>query len=221
MQSLKEWLKSQPFDLEWFLQKMSRKTRLRSMTIILLVFVQNKAMQNSLYLYMQIMCLYMQIMITSVHFHFSGLSSSLRLHGLQHARLHCPSQTHGAYSNSCPSSWWCHPKISSSVHPFSHFQSFPASGSFSVSQLFTSGGQSIGVSASASVFPKNIRDWFPLGGLVGSPCSPRDSQESSPTPQFNSINSSVLSFLYSPTLTSIHDYWKNHTSDLVDLCRQK
>ena len=86
------------------------------MTIILLVFVQNKAMQNSLYLYMQIMCLYMQIMITSVHFHFSGLSSSLRLHGLQHARLHCPSQTHGAYSNSCPSSWWCHPKISSSVH---------------------------------------------------------------------------------------------------------
>ena len=97
MQSLKEWLKSQPFDLEWFLQKMSRKTRLRSMTNILLVFVQNKAMQNSLYLYMQIMCLYMQIMITSVHFHFSGLSNSLRLHGPQHTRPPCPSPTPGAW----------------------------------------------------------------------------------------------------------------------------
>ena len=98
--------------------------------------------------------------------------------------------------------------------PFSsHLQSFPTSGSFQMSQFFTSGGQSIGVSASASVLPMTIQDWFPLGWTGGSPCSPRDSQESSPTPQFKSINSSALSFLYSPTLTSIHHYWKNHSLD--------
>ena len=114
--------------------------------------------------------------------------------------------TQTVYSN-CPSSQWCHPTISSSVIPFSsHLQSFLASGSFQMSQLFTSGGQSIGVSASASVLPMNIQDW-----LVWSPCGPQDSQESSPTPQFKSINSLALSFLYSPTLTSIHDYWKNHS----------
>ena len=76
----------------------------------------------------------------------------------------CPSPTPGVYSNSCPLSWWCHPTISSSVIPFSScLQSFPASGSFQMSQLFASGGQSIGVSASASVLPMNIQDWFPLG----------------------------------------------------------
>ena len=86
------------------------------------------------------------------------------LQGLQHARLPCPSLTPRAYSNSCPSSWWRHPTISSSVIPFSsHLQTFPASGSFQVSQFFISGGQSIGVSASASVLPMNIQDWFPLG----------------------------------------------------------
>ena len=104
--------------------------------------------------------------------------------------------------------------ISSSVIPFfSHLQYFPASGSFQMSQLFTSGGQSIGVSASTSVLPWIFRTDFLQDGLVGSPCSPRDSQESSPTSQFKSINSSVLSFLNSPTLTSIHDYWKNHSFD--------
>ena len=100
-------------------------------------------------------------------------------------------------------------------HPLSYFswlQSFPALGSFPMSQ-FSSGGQSIGVSASTSVFQMNIQDWFPLDGLVGSPCSPRDSQESSPTPQFKSINSSALIFIYSWTLTSIHDYWKNPSFD--------
>ena len=106
------------------------------------------------------------------------------------------------------------------VIPFSsRLQSFPASGSFPISQLFTSGGQSIGVSASTSVLPMNIQDWFPLG-LVGSPYSPRDSQESSPTPQFKNVNSFALSFLYNPTLTSIHDYWKNHSLDKTDLCWQ-
>ena len=115
-----------------------------------------------------------------------------------------------ANSNSCPLSWWCHPTISSSVVPFSSsLQSFPTSGSFPMSQFFTSGGQSVGASASASVLPVNIQDWFPLGltGLIF--CRQRDSQESSPT-QFKTINSSAFSFLYSPTLTSIYDYWKNH-----------
>ena len=92
------------------------------------------------------------------------MSNSLWLHGLQHTKLPCPSPTPRAYSNSCPYSRWCHPAISSSVVPFSScLQSFPASGSFSMSWFFASGGQSIGVSASASVLPMNIQDWFPLG----------------------------------------------------------
>ena len=141
------------------------------------------------------------------------VSDSLQLHGLQHTRLPCPSLSPRACSNSRPLNRWCHPTILSSVVPFSScLQSFPASGSFPMSQFFTSGGQSIGASASASVLPMNIQDWSP-NGLVGSACSPRDSQESSPTPQFKSISSSLLSFLYSPTLTSIHDYWKNHSFD--------
>ena len=98
------------------------------------------------------------------------------------------------------------------VIPFSScLQSFPATGSFPVSQFFTSGGQRIGVSASASVLPMNVQDWFPLGWTGWISFCPRDSQQSSPTPQFKSINSSALSFLYSPALTSIHDYWKNHS----------
>ena len=117
------------------------------------------------------------------------------------------------YSNSCPLSRWCHPTISPSVVPFSsHLQSFPASGSFQMSQFFASGGQNIGISASTSVLLINIQDWFPLR-LVGSPCNSRDSQESSPTPQFKSINSPALSLLHSPTLTSIHDHRKNHSLD--------
>ena len=109
----------------------------------------------------------------------------------------------GVYLNSCPLSRQCHPAIWSSVIPFSsRLQSFPASESFQMSQFFTSGGQSIGVSASASVLPMNIQDWFPLGWTGWSPCSPRNSQESSPTLWFKNINSSMLSFLYSPTLTS-------------------
>ena len=111
------------------------------------------------------------------------------------------------------------PTISSSVVPFSScFQSFPASGSFPMSQFFTSSGQSIGVSASTSFLSMNIQDWFPLGwtGLI--PLQSKDSQESSPTPQFQSINSSAFSFLYSPTLTSIHDYWKNFCVRSIIYC---
>ena len=99
----------------------------------------------------------------SVQFSRSVMSNSLRPHGLQHARPPCPSPTPEVYSNSCPSSWWCHPTISSSVIPFSPLQSFPESGSFQMSQFFASGGQSIGISASASVLPMNIQDWFSLG----------------------------------------------------------
>ena len=153
--------------------------------------------------------------ISSFQFSRSVVSDSLRPHASQHARPPCPSPTPRVYSNSCPSSRWCHPAISSSVVPFSSFpQSLPASGSFPMSQLFTSGGQSNGVSALASVPPMNTQDWSSLGWTkVESPCSPRDSQESSPTPQFKSINFSVPSFLHSPTLTSIHDHWKNHSLD--------
>ena len=93
------------------------------------------------------------------------MTNSLRPHGLQRARLPCVSPSPGVCSTSCPLSWWCHPTISSSVVPFSFSpQSFPGSESFPMSQFFTSGGQSIGVSASASVLPMNIQDWFPLGG---------------------------------------------------------
>ena len=150
----------------------------------------------------------------SVQFSCSVVSDSLQPHELQHTRSPCPSPTSRVHSNSRPLSQWCHPAISSSVVPFSSCpQSLPASGSFPMSKLFTSGGQSIGVSASASVLPMNTQDWSPLGWTGWSPCSPRDSQESSPTPQLKSINFSVLSFLHSPTLTSIYDHWKNHSLD--------
>ena len=109
-----------------------------------------------------------------------------------------------------------HPLSSPSppAHNPSQHQNFP------MSQLFAWGGQSTGVSALASVLAMNTQDWYPLEWLVGSPCSPRDSQESSPTPHFKSINSLALSFLHSPTLTSIHDHWKNHSLDQMDLCWQ-
>ena len=151
----------------------------------------------------------LDIQFSSVQFSRSVVTDSLWPHESQHARPPCPSPSLGVYSNSCPLSQWCHPAISSSVIPFSSYpQSLPASGSSPMSQLFTWGGQSIGVSASVSVPPVNTQD-----GLVGSHCSPRDSQASSPTPQFKSISSSVLSFLHSPTLISIHDHWKNHSLD--------
>ena len=98
---------------------------------------------------------------------FSSVAQSrltLQLHGLQHARPPCPSPTPGAYSNSCPLNWWCHLTILSCIDPFySCFRSFPAVGSFQMSQLFASGSQSTWVSASTSVLPMNIQDWFPLG----------------------------------------------------------
>ena len=101
---------------------------------------------------------------SSVQFSRLVVSDSLQTHELQHARPPCPSPTPGVYSNPCPSSWWCHPAISPSIVPFSSCpQSLPATGSFPVSQLFAWGGQSIGVSTSASVLPMNTQDWSPLG----------------------------------------------------------
>ena len=123
----------------------------------------------------------------------------------------CPSSTSRVYSDSCPLSRWCHPTISSSVVPFSsHLQSFLASGSFPMSESFTSGGHSIG--ASALVLPKNIQDWFPLGwtgwiSLLSKGLSRVFSNNTGQKHQF--FNTQV----YSPTLTSIHDYWKNHSFD--------
>ena len=119
------------------------------------------------------------------------MSNSLGPHGRQPSRLSCPSPTPVAYSNSCPSSWWCHPTISSSVIPFSScFQSFPASGSSPTSQFFLSDGQSIGDSASASVLPMNIQDWLPLGltGLI-------------------SLQSKGLSSVYSNTTVQKHQFF--------------
>ena len=143
-----------------------------------------------------------------------SVMSKFATHGLLRARLPCPSPTPGACSNSCPSSWWCHQTISFSVVPFSsHLQSFPGSGSFPMSQLFASGGQNIGASASASVLPMSIQDWFSLGLIGWISLLSKGLSRVFSTPQFKSINSSTLSFLYGPTLTSIHDHRKNHSLD--------
>ena len=147
------------------------------------------------------------------------MSDSWRPHGMQHTMLPCPSPTPWTYSNPFPENQWCHPTISSSVLPFfTCLQYFPASGSFPMSQFYALGGPI--TEASASVLPTNSQDWFLLGWTGWISLQPRDSQESSPTLQFKSNNSLVLSFLYSPILTFIHDYWKNHSLDSMDLCWQ-
>ena len=153
-------------------------------------------------------------------FSHSVVSESLWPHGPQHARLPCPPPYPGVCSNSCPLSQWCHPTISSSFVPFSScLQSLPASGSFPMSQLFASGDQSIGASASASVLPMNIQGWFPLGltGLISLQSKGLSRVFSNTTVW--SI-SSALSPLYGPTLTSLLDCWKNHSFDCTDLCQQ-
>ena len=160
-------------------------------------------------------------LFSSVQFSCSVMSSSLWPHGLQHARIPCPSPTPSAYSNSCPSSWWCQPTISSSVVPFSsHLQSFPESGSFQTSQNFASGGQSIGVSASASLLSMNIQDWFPFRwtGWFSLESKWLSRVFSNTTVQKHQFWVAQLS-LYQ-TLASIHDYWKNHRFDYMDLCWQ-
>ena len=148
----------------------------------------------------------------SDQFSHSVVSDSLRPHESQQARPPCPLPTPGVYPNPCILSWWCHPTISSSVVPFSSCpQSFPASGSVRMSQFFAWGGQSIGVSASTSVLPMYIQDWFPLGwtGWISLKSKGFSRVFSNSTVQKHQFFL-VLSFLYSPTLTSIHDYWKKH-----------
>ena len=146
------------------------------------------------------------------------MSDSLEPHG--HAAHQPPlsSSISQSFSNSCLLNQWCYLTIASSATPFSLcLHSFPVSGSFPMSWLFTSGGQSIRVSTLASALPMNIQDWFPLGLIGWSPWSPR----TSPTPQFETINSLALSFLYDPTLTFVHDYWKNHSFNYTVLCQQR
>ena len=144
-------------------------------------------------------------------FSCSVMSNSLRPHGLQHVRLPCPLLSPGVCSNSCPLSRWCHPTISSSVTPFSSFpQSFSASVSFLVSWLFALGSHSIETSASASVHPVNIQGWSPLAltDLISM-------LSKGPSRIFSST-----SVLWHSALTPIHDYWKNHSFDCMDLCWQ-
>ena len=145
----------------------------------------------------------------------SVVSDSLRLHALPHTRLPYPPLSPRVCSNSCPLSRWCHPTISSSVAPFSSI--FPSIRVFSNESVLCIRWPSIG--ASAPVLPM-FRVDFLWDWLVWSPCSPRDSQESSPAPQLESITSLALSLLYSPTSTSIYDYWKNQSFDFMDLCWQ-
>ena len=144
----------------------------------------------------------------------SVATDSLLLNGVQHDRLPCPSLSPGFCLNSYPLSWWHYATISSSVSPFSSPQSFPTSGSFPTSWLFAPGGQSIGTSV--SLLPMNIQDWFPLGwtGLI-----------SLQSKGFSRVFSSTTIWKYQffgaqPSFTSIPDYWKNHSFDCMDLCRQ-
>ena len=148
------------------------------------------------------------------------MSNSLWPHESQHTRAPRPLPTLGVYSNSCPLSRWCHLAISSSVIPFSSCpQSLPTSGSFPVNQLFTWGGQSIGVSALASVLPMNTQGWSPLEWTGWISLQSKGLSRVFSTSQFKSINSSALSFLHSPILTTIHDHWKNYCLDWTDLGR--
>ena len=150
----------------------------------------------------------------SVQFSHSVMSDSLRPHESQHARPPCPSPTPRVHSNSRPSSQWCHPAISSSVIPFSSCpQSLPAWESFTMSQLFAWGGHSIGVSTLASFLPMNTQDWYPLGWTGWISLQSKGLSRVCSNTTVQNIHSSVLSFLHNPALTSIHDYWKNHSLD--------
>ena len=158
----------------------------------------------------------MLIQCSSVQFSRSVVSDSLRPHELQHARPPCPSLTPGVHPNSCSSSRWCQPAISSSVVPFSSCpQSLPASESFPMSQLFAWGGQSIGVSAWTSVLPKNTQDWSPLEwtGWISLQSNGFSRVFSNTTVQKHQFFGTQLSSQLITTFASIHDHWKNHSLD--------
>ena len=154
------------------------------------------------------------LQFSSVQFSCSVVSDSLRPHESQHARPPCPSPTPRVHSDSCPSSQWCHPAISSSVVTFSSCpQSLPASESFPVSQRFAWGGQSTGVSTLASFLPKKSQGWSPSEWTGWISLQSKGISRVFSNTAVQSINSSVLSFLYSPTLASLHHHWKNHRLD--------
>ena len=158
--------------------------------------------------------LHTRLSISSIKFSCSVMSDFMGPIELQHARPHCLSPTPRVHPNRCALSRWYHPTISSSVIPFSSCpRSFPASRSFQMSQLFISGGQSIGVSASTSVLPMNTQDWSPLRwtGWISFQSKGLSRVFSNTTVQKHQFF--ALSFLYRPTLTSIHDQWKNHRLD--------
>ena len=151
---------------------------------------------------------------SSVQFSRSIISDSLRPHESQHARRSCSSPSPGVHSDSLTSSPWCHTPISSSIVPVSSCpQSLPALELFQWVNTSHEVAKLLEFHLQHHSFQRNPRVDLLQNGLVGSPCSPRDSQESSPTPQFKSINSLALSLLHSPTLTSLHDHWKNHSLD--------
>ena len=157
-----------------------------------------------------------EFLMDSVLVSCSVVSDSSWPHGLKYHRLPCPSPTPGTGSNSCPSSQWCYLTLSFSVIPFSScLQSFPVSGSFPMSQLFTADGR-IGVSE--SVLPMNIQDWLPSEWTDQISLLSKGLSRVFSNTTVKSINSCVLSFLYSPTLTSIPDYWKNQSFAWTDLC---
>ena len=147
--------------------------------------------------------------IDSVQFRCSVVSDSLWHHEPQHARPPCPSPTPGVHPNPCPLSQWCHPTISSPSPPA--FNLCKHQGLFQWVNSLHQVVKVLEFQLQHQSFQWTPRTDLLQNGLVGSPCSPRDSQESSPTPQSKRINSSALSFLHSPTLTSIHDHWKNHS----------
>ena len=142
------------------------------------------------------------------------VSDSLWRHGLQHVRPSCPSPSPEVCPSSCPLHWWCHPAISSFDAPFSFCpQSFPASGTFPVSFLSHHMTKMLELQSQHQSSQWIFRVDIPYDCLIWSPCSPRDSQESSPAPQFKGINSLAFCHLYAPALTTIHDQWQDHSLD--------
>ena len=200
----------------WFRNIKSEWLREDTLRQIFMVLLGINLFKKSTFFFNLRSCCSNYLIVKSSFSQFSRsiISNSLQLNGLQHARLPCPSPTSRACSNSCPSSQWCHSTISSLVITFfSCLQSTTAPGSFPMSQFFVSGGQSIGVSVSASVLPMNIQDWFPLGwtGWISLQSEGLSRIFSGNTVQ--KYQSSMLSFLYGPTVTSMYDYWKNNSFD--------
>ena len=174
------------------------------------LFFNSSSSINRCFVYCFCVCLG-SVELSWVQFSCSVMSDSLRPHGPQPAMHPCPSSTPEVHPNPCPLSQWCHPAISSSVVPVPAFNLSQHQGLFKWVSSSHEVAKVLEFQLQHHSFQRNPRADLPQNGLVGSPCSPRDSQESSPTPQLKSINSSAVSFLYSPNLVPIHDHWKNHS----------